>query len=194
MRLLKIITILAFFTASILLGKDQNTIPKEFAIFNPANSEIKGFYHFTGPTRWGKLLGVENANGWICSQIDPTRKEIKVKFLKEDKIYDLKLLPDDGDYFTVEYKNNKLLKGVFVKEKGEDWISVKFFDLNEEINPKARYTKRLTGTKYITSYFVRNIKSFEDCEMEYRIGGCTQDPIENREWPNCKPPGYNNIK
>lgn len=162
-------------------------------IINPSEINVKGIYHFSSSDKWSQLLG-SSSDSHLCSEIDPIKKSIKFKFEKDTQIYEAIIQPLQSDFFSVVFNGKVIFNGVFVIEPSESKIHVKFFKVTEEILPTGRYERKPTGVKLENSYFVKSMKTIEDCEMDHRIGGCTQDPIENREWPNCKPPGYNNLK
>ncbi|TGK41268.1 hypothetical protein [Leptospira andrefontaineae] len=195
---MKVVTI-AVFTYILLIynafGEEKKTNPvSEFKILKLNQNEVQGIYHFSSPAQWAKILNVKEPGPWICSQIDNKKNSIRIKFVNNPEVFQLSIIQTENDFISVEYNNIIILKGVFVQEKGEDWTSIKFFDSSEQVDPRARYARRMTGSQYRNSYFVKKVQNLEDCEMEYKIGGCTQDPIENREWSNCKPPGYKNLK
>ncbi|EPG73749.1 putative lipoprotein [Leptospira fainei serovar Hurstbridge str. BUT 6] len=168
---------------------------KNLIIMKLNDPTIKGVYDISFSERWAPKLG-SASQGSICAEIEPNQGKIKIKFSGQDNIFSLKLQPMEENNFKVLFENQEILKGVFILEsKTPKGVHVKFFQLNEEINPQIRYDE-----VYSSGYLLENpihVKSFKtilDCEMEQEISGCWESDEKNRPWKDCRPPGYNNLK
>ncbi|RHX84749.1 hypothetical protein [Leptospira stimsonii] len=183
---------------------------KKIEILNISDKRLVGFYGLSG-TEWHEIVAMESKYPYLKlahanAEMNGKDKALFFKFYnyKEDypEIYriDFKEAENEAEYYA-EYNGKRIYKVLFVSQfRGgtSSHIYVKFFKIDEmKLAPDlfdglvARASK--IGDPY--PIHVKTYKTLIDVEMDDRIGACFEEPSpEGREWPNCKPPGYNNLK
>ncbi|TGK00813.1 hypothetical protein EHO59_12840 [Leptospira semungkisensis] len=170
-------------------------------LLNPADPSIKGIYSFTQSKFLSKKLGVNNISS--CVEVNSIEKIIKMKDLESNRILTLQYAINGNNSFALAYLGETILKGFFFNERSyvNAWprdVLIKFFFPDDELDSTADYVGREDrpyGTKKQASFYVKKIETIEDCEMEREISDCTQSGnSRDRKWPDCKPPGYKNLR
>ncbi|TGM88242.1 hypothetical protein [Leptospira licerasiae] len=173
-------------------------------LLNVADKRLIGYYSIGSAYKLGSYLGLSSINRSAKGQIKNSEKALFFKYTEynDDRYPDVYKIDfenseNENEYFGILNKQ-KIFKVLFVSQYSsyskKNEIFIKFYRLDQKVDPKNLGQLQMRGDKIEKTYFVKFVNSLKDAEMEERLGACFESPIESREWPNCKPPGYNNIK